>query len=90
MFVPFHKNSQDLKHDVNFFEGALFLEKTGNPAPKNPVFGHFSAFLVRLRSTYVVHIWRRIRIRRMKLSVQGSLIAHRIGLGPLNKDLQSV
>ena len=25
-----------------------------------------------------------------KLNAQGSLIAHRIGLGPLNKDLQSV
>ena len=31
-----------------------------------------------------------IWMRRMKLSVQGSLIAHQIGLGPLNKDLQSV
>ena len=28
--------------------------------------------------------------RGRKLNAQGSLIAHRIGLGPLNKDLQSV
>ena len=39
------------------------------------------------RITWVVKLWRRIRIITMKQSVQGLLIAHLKGLGALIKDI---